>query len=119
MTGYAQKEESTKIEIYEYNGLKGTSQYNDTFPRLNVISGGDGLDNALRLADELAQLKMFRWRAHSVAVNASYNNETWSLEYYDPIRRVQMRGMSGIFRRAGARFSSLTINVTGDKAVAR
>ncbi|CAG0984519.1 hypothetical protein METP2_02185 [Methanosarcinales archaeon] len=116
---YAQKEESTKIEIYEYNGLKGTSQYNDTFPRLNVISGGDGLDNALRLADELPQLKMFRWRAHSVAVNASYSNETWSLEYYDPIQKVQMRGISGTFRRAGARFGSLMINVTGNKAVAQ
>lgn len=116
---YAQKEESTKIEIYEYNGLKGTSQYNDTFPRLNVISGGDGLDNALRLADELAQLKMFRWRARSVAVNASYSNGTWSLEYYDPIQRAQMRNIPGIFRRSGASFGSLKINVTGDKAVAR
>jgi inner membrane protein len=116
---YAQKEEGTKIEIYEYNGLKGTSQYNDTFRRLNVISGGDGLDNALRLADELPQLKMFKWRAHSVAVNASYGNETWSLEFYDPIQRAEMRGIAGAFRRAGGSFSSLTINVTGDKAVAR
>jgi len=112
---YALKEEGTEIKIYEYNGLEKTSQYNYTFLRLNVISGGDGLDNALHLADELPQLKMFRWRAHSVAVNASYGNETWSLEYYDPIQRAEMRGIPGIF--GTARFGSLMINVTGDKAV--
>ena len=116
---YAQKEEDTKIEIYEYNSLEGKQKYNLTFPRLNVISSGEGLDNALHLADELPQLKMFKWRAHSVAVNASYGNETWSLEFYDPIQRAEMRDISGTFRRAGGRFSSLMINVTGDKAVVR
>ena len=114
---YAQKEDINKIHIYEYDGLKGTSQYNDTFLRLNVISRGDGLENALHIADDLPQLKMFRWRAHSVAMNASYGNGTWALEYYDPIQRAEMRGISRTFRIAGARFSSLTINVTGDKAV--
>ena len=101
---YAQKEEGDKIEIFEYNGLEGISQYNDTFLRLNVISRGEGLENALGLADELPQLKMFKWRAHSVAVNASYGNETWSLEYYDPIQRAEMRDISGTFRRAGGQF---------------
>jgi hypothetical protein len=85
---------------------------------LNVITRGEGLENAINFADGLPQLKMFKWRAHSVAINASYNNETWSLEYYDPIQRAEMRNISGTFRRAGGRFSSLTINVTGDKAVA-
>jgi len=113
---YAQKEEHDRIQIFEYSG--GIIKYNDTFPRLNVISGGEGLENALLLADELPQLKMFRWRAHSVAVNASYGNGTWSLAYYDPIQRVEMRDIPGTFRIAGARLSSLTINVTGDKAVA-
>ena len=115
---YAQKEDINKIHIYEYDAQKGTSQYNDTFLRLNVISGGDGLENALHIADDLPQLKMFRWRAHAVAMNASYGNGTWALEYYDPIQRAEMRGISRTFRIAGARFSSLTINVTGDKAVA-
>jgi len=114
---YAQKEEDDRIQIFEYNGLEGTSKYNDTFPRLNVISGGEGLENALLLADELPQLKMFRWRAHSVAVNASYGNGIWSLEYYDPVQRTEMRDISRTFRIAGRRFSSLSINVTGDKAV--
>ena len=84
-----------------------------------MISGGDGLENALRLADDLPQLKMFKWRAHSVAVNASYGNGTWVLEYYDPVQRVEMRDISGAFRIASARFSSLTINVTDDRAIVK
>lgn len=115
---YAQKEEGTKIEIYQYNGFEGKSQYNKTFLRLNVISGGGDLEKALGLADELPQLKMFKWRAHSVAMNASYGNGTWVLEYYDPVQRAEMRHLSGTLRIAGSRFSSLTINVTGDRAIA-
>jgi inner membrane protein len=114
---YAQKEEDDMIQIFEYNGLEGISKFNHTFPRLNVISGGEGLENALHLADELPQLKMFRWRAHSVAVNASYGNGTWSLAYYDPIQRAQIRDISGTFGIVGRRLGSLTINVTGNKAV--
>jgi inner membrane protein len=114
---YAQKEEGTKIDIYQYDGLSGKSNYNITFQRLTVISGGRDLEKALVLADELPQLKMFKWRAHSVAVNASYGNGTWSLEYYDPVQRAEMRDISGTLGIAGARFSSLKINVTGDRAV--
>ncbi len=116
---YAQKEEGTKIDIYQYNGLEGRSNYNNTFARLNVISGGGDLEKAFVLADELPQLKMFKWRAHSVAVNASYGNGTWVLEYYDPVQRAEMRDISGTFRIVSARFSSLTINVTGDRAIAK
>ena len=116
-TWYAQKEAGDKITIFEYDGLEGTSNYNMTVPRLNILSAGDGLDKALGAADQLPQAKMFRWRAHTVAVNASYGNGTWSLEYFDPVQRIEMRGISGTFRRAGARLSSLNINVTGERAV--
>ena len=115
---YAQKEEGKKIDIYQYNGWEGKSNYNNTFKRLNVISGGMDLEKALVHADELPQLKMFKWRAHSVAVNASYGNGTWVLEYYDPVQRAEMRDISGTFRIASARFSSITINVMGDRAIA-
>jgi hypothetical protein len=118
-TWYAQKEDRDKITIFEYDGLEGRSDYNITVPRLNIISEGEGLDKALSAADQLPQAKMFRWRAHAVAVNASYGNGTWSLEYFDPVQRIEMRGISGNFRRAGARLSSLNINVTGDKAFAQ
>jgi len=117
-TWYAQKEEVDKITVLKYDGLEGRSNFNLTVPRLNILSAGDGLDKALGAADQLPQAKMFRWRAHAVAVNASYGNGTWSLEYFDPVQRIEMRGISSTFRRAGARLSSLNINVTGEKAVA-
>jgi inner membrane protein len=116
---YNQKEEGDNITVFEYDGLEGKSNYNLTVPRLNILSAGDGLDTAISTADKLPQTKMFKWRAHGVAVNASYGNGSWSLEYYDPVQRIEMRGMSGTFRRAGARLSSLNINVTGEKAVVR
>ncbi|MCX9084462.1 MAG: metal-dependent hydrolase [Candidatus Methanoperedens sp.] len=116
-TWYVLKEERDNISIFEYDGLEGRSDYNLTVPRLNIISSGDGLNMALGSADKLPQLKMFRWRAHAVALNASYGNGTWSLEYYDPLQRIEMRGISSTFRRAGSRFGSLNISVTGDKAL--
>jgi len=114
---YAQKEDGDKITIFEYDGLEGKSNYNMTVPRLNILSAGDGLDKAIGAADQLPQAKMFRWRAHAVAVNASFGNGTWSLEYYDPVQRIEMRSISRTFRGEGARFSSLNINVTGERAV--
>jgi inner membrane protein len=115
---YAQKEDGAKITIFEYDGLENRSNYNMTVPRLNILSAGDGLDKALAAADQLPQAKMFKWRAHAVALNASFDNGTWLLEYFDPVQRIEMRGISGTFRRTGARLSSLNINVTGERAVA-
>jgi len=117
-TWYAKEEDRDKITIYEYDGLEGKSNYNMTIPRLDILSPGEGLDKALGAADELPQAKMFRWRAYVVAINASYVNGTWSLEYFDPVQRIEMREISGTFRRAGTRLSSLYINVTGERAVA-
>lgn len=116
---YVQKEEADSIRVVEYDAWEGILRYNETFPHLNVISGGDGLENAIYLANQLPELKMFKWRAHSVAINSSRNNDTWSLEFYDPVQRAQMGSIAGTFRRAGTRFGSVTINVTGDKAVVR
>jgi inner membrane protein len=117
-TWYAQKEDVDKITIFEYDGLEGRSDYNMTVPRLNILSAGEGFDKALAAADQLPQAKMFRWRAHTVAFNASYGNGTWSLEYFDPVQRIEMRSISGTFMRAGTRLSSLNVNVTGERAVA-
>lgn len=94
---YAQKEDANKIMIFNYNGLEGKSTYMETTLRFNILSAGDELDKALSIADQLPQVKMFRWRAHAVAVNAFYGNGTWSLEYYDPIQRMEMRDFSSTF----------------------
>ncbi len=115
-TWYIQKEYDSSIQIFEYNSLENMSMYNDTFQRLTVLSGGEGFENALSAAEKLPQVKMFRWRAHSVIINASYNNLTWSFQYSDPVMLVEMRNIP-TFRIIGARFGSLMVNVTGDKAI--
>lgn len=116
---YVQKEFDNSIQIYEYDTQKATSIYNDTFQRLNVTSGNGGLEKAISIADGTPQFKMFNWRAHSIAINATFVNGTWSLEYYDPIQKAQARDISGRFGFARAMFGSLTINVTGDRAVVK
>lgn len=116
---YAQKEDDNSIQIYEYDAQKGTSIYNDTFQRLNVTSGNGGLEKAILIADGTPQFKMFNWRAHSIAINATFVNGTWSLEYYDPIQKAQARDISGRFGFARAMFGSLMVNVTGDRAVVK
>ncbi|KCZ70490.1 putative membrane-bound metal-dependent hydrolase [Candidatus Methanoperedens nitroreducens] len=117
---YVLKESEDKLAIYQYNGLTRTSQYNETLLRLNIGPDGDdgeNLDAALDAAGELPQIKMFRWRAYTSAVNASFSNETWLLEYYDPVQRAMMRDSPAVFRRAAANWSSIIVKVEAGKAV--
>lgn len=98
-TWYALAEGGNEISIFEYDGFDKTTKYNETVPRLQVLSQGEGLDNALTAAGELPQVKMFKWRAYAVAVNASFSERAWELEYYDPIRKLMFRDSPSIFRR--------------------
>ena len=47
---------------------------------------GENLNFALQTASEMPEIKMFKWRAYRIAVNASFNSGVWSLEYYDPMQ---------------------------------
>jgi len=106
------------IKIYEYNGLERSSMYIGEVKRINVLSSGDNLKGALAAADELPQIKMFRWRAYAVAINASFDQKVWSLEYYDPMQRAMAKDMPGIFKRVAKGFGSMNVTVNGSKAVA-
>lgn len=44
-------------------------------------------------------------------------NGTWSLEYYDPVQRMEMRDFSSTFGIEGPKISSININVTGEIAI--
>ena len=114
---YALEENSDTIKIYDYKGLERKSTHNQTFSRLNIMSSKDGLNSALDAAGELPQIKMFKWGAYSVAVNASSNNGTWSLEYYDPLQRAMIRDASSSFRRIARGFGSVNVTVKDGKAV--
>ena len=106
-----------EIRIYKYDGLERRSQYNETVKKIDVLKSGDGMDRALSTAEELPQVKMFRWRAYAVAVNASFQEETWSFEYYDPVQRVMFKDMPRIFKGVARGFGSMNVTVKGNKAV--
>lgn len=112
---YVVEENRNEISIFEYSGFEKRALYNETVPRVSILSKGDGLDAALYVADELPQVKMFRWRAYAVAVNASLSSGTWYLEYYDPLRRAQLRD-SRIFRKIAPGLISIKVTVEGKKA---
>jgi len=107
-----------EIRLFEYNGLNRSSHFISTTRRINILLNGDGLDSALVVSEELPQVKMFRWRSYAIAVNASYNEGVWSLEYYDPVQRAMGRDIPERFKAFARGFSSLNVTVTGNKAVA-
>ncbi|MDD5615279.1 MAG: metal-dependent hydrolase [Candidatus Methanoperedens sp.] len=108
-----------EIRIFEYNGLERRSQYNETVKRIDVLKSGDGMDRALSIAEELPQVKMFRWRAYAVALNASFEEETWSFIYYDPVQRAMFKDMPPIFKGVSRGFSSMNVTVKGNTVVVK
>jgi inner membrane protein len=106
-----------EIRIYEYNGLDMSSPYNETVKRMDVLRSGNDMDGALSTAEELLQVKMFRWRAYAVAVNASFEEVNWQFEYFDPLQISMLREVPGIFRGAARGFSSMNVTVNGSRAV--
>lgn len=112
---YALAGGGNEIKIYEYNGLTRTSHYSETVSRLNILSEGEDPETALNAAGELPQVKMFKWRAYAVSINASFNGKAWLLEYYDPIQKAEMRDAPEIIKKAG--WTSIKVRVEGGKAV--
>jgi inner membrane protein len=94
---YVLGEDQNKVRIYEYNGLRQSSTYNETILRMNIVSSGEDLDAALDAAGKLPQVWMFKWRAYTVAINASSHDGIWYLEYYDPMQRAMIRGAPAEF----------------------
>ena len=109
--------DSDTIKIYGYSGIERTFSNISAVPRLNIAAGGENLDTALGVAGELPQIKMFKWRAYAVAINATSEKGTWSLEYYDPFQRAMVHNAPGIFRRAATNFSSIRVRVEAGQAV--
>ncbi len=112
---YVLADNGEKIKIYEYNGLDGTLPYNETVLKLNIMSASTNPDPAaaLAIAGELPQVKMFKWRAYDVAINASFTDEKWFLQYYDPLQRAMIRDSYWVFRRINV---PLNVTVEGGRA---
>lgn len=118
-------ENESSFQVYRYDFLSDEISYLASYPRLNVeLDSGDpesasdpNLEKALHLADSLPQVALFRWRACAVAVNASRNNGSWLLEYYDPLGLVKApTWMPQVVKRSPKRSPSIKVRVEGDQA---
>ncbi len=111
---YVVAAEGDKIQIYEYNGFENKSIYSETVLRMKISSNGENLSTALDAAGELPQIKMFKWRAYTVAIDAFYSNKVWLLEYYDPVQKAMLRSSPVLFRRTN---SPIRVKVEAGRAV--
>ncbi len=108
-------EDGDRFEVYEYNALTGTVRHDASYLRLQAPFGVDP-EKALQAGEELAAVKLFRWRAYAVAVNASLQNDTWHLEYYDPVVRTQINSAWPILQMVPKSYTSVEVEVNGEKA---
>ena len=107
----ALQEEGDRYLISRYDLTKGTVSSTQAFPKLTAPSHLKEAEEALDAADGLYPVKIFRWRAYAVAVDIiSLQNNTWNIEYYDPLVRVQRDGYRSFLR---APYESLRVVVQG------
>ena len=118
---YILNENESGFQVYSYNSLRNDMSYIASYPRLHVErDSGDpksalDLKEALRLADSHPKVELFRWRACAVAVNASWNNGSWSFEYYDPVSRAGMVKDPIWMKEMVKRSSSMQVSEKGDQ----
>ena len=105
-----------QFQVYEFDSIRGKVQQSFTFPRLFVRPLGDDPEKAIEAAEELSQVKIFRWRAYAVAINASFQNGSWILEYYDPVVKMETVSAWPILQRVAGSYGSLRVKVKGDSA---
>ncbi len=113
---YAMAENNETIKVYEYYGWNKTTLYTAEFRRMNISSadGAPPFVESLETAEKLPQVRMFEWRAHATAINASYKS-AWIIEFYDPVQRSELRDSPAVLRRAFSGFRSLTVRVENGK----
>ena len=105
-----------EFEVYRYSLLHGNLTGRAEYPRLAVASSREEAEEAMALAEELPEVKTFRWRAYAVAVNAtSRGNGSWEIEYYDPLVKMQM-GCYDRYRPLPAGYGSVKVAVEGREA---
>ena len=108
---FAVYQEGGRTNIQKYNILTGMGENNASYLDLNVTSLGKDLDKALQAADKLPQVEIFRWRSHAVAINASYGNDSWDLQYYDPVTRMELNSTHFSWRADSSRHGPMDVKV--------
>lgn len=109
------EEDLDRFHVYEFNSLLGEIEHSSTFFRILIPSGVGG-SRAIEAAEKLSQVRLFRWRAYAVAINCSFQDGSWYLEYYDPIVKAEMMNTWPIFQMAIKSYGSLRVKVHGEKA---
>jgi len=114
---------SDHFQVHEFDALSGRIEHSYEFPRLYVQTNGeplpehDSLSRAVDAAESLPEFKLFRWRAYGVATNASLQNGSWHLEFYDPVVREEIMNAWPVFQMAVRVYSSVRVDVNGDEAI--
>jgi len=52
------------------------------FPKLSVASSVKEAQIAIAATEKLSQIKIFRWSAYAVAINATSQNGSWDIEWW-------------------------------------
>jgi inner membrane protein len=118
-------ENGEEFDVYEYDALSRSVKFNSAFPRFNMLIEGTGatagaseddVGAVMEAAEELPQVRVFRWRAYAVAVNASLQDGVWFLEYYDPVVKAEMMNSSSLFKQISSNYAAVDVMIEGDKA---
>ncbi|MGC9517824.1 MAG: metal-dependent hydrolase [Methanomicrobiales archaeon] len=84
--------EKQYYKLYEYNGINGNNSFNGNFQTLTIKNGSyQSAVSAVNQADQLIEVKEFRWQAFYTCVDAQYENNQWKLTYYDFIGSYSTR----------------------------
>ena len=97
--------------VYKYDYLQGIVTNSSAFAKITVASNITQAKAAIGAAEKLPQVELFRWRAYGVAINASSQNGSWDIEYYDPLVRAQMANSVPVFRPALKGYGSVRVRV--------
>jgi hypothetical protein len=101
--------DSDKFLVYGYDSLNGKATNSSAFAKITVASSITQAQIAIGAAEKLPQIKLFRWRAYAVAINASSQNGSWDIDYYDPLVRAQMANSGRFFRPAMKGYGSARV----------
>ena len=82
-----------------------------TLSKLSLASSVTEAEIAIDAAEKLPQVKLFRWRAYAVAINATSENSSWIIEYYDPLVKAQMANSWRFFRPSLKGYGSVRVMV--------
>ncbi|VVB72463.1 LexA-binding, inner membrane-associated putative hydrolase [uncultured archaeon] len=105
-----------QFQVYEYNYLTGKISHNSTYAKLSVASDIREAEMAIHAAENLPQVWLFRWRSYAVAINATSQNDSWIIEYYDPLVKTQMANTWSFFGQAAKNYGSIQVLVENSHA---